>query len=314
MRVQITKSSDAPYTPSQVTNQLVMSFDTVADGVIDAHDPTGAEVTPLTEAYYLTHDAGIKDMKRWLEETDKQISARRDTFMSFLRSNFSVDLPTDLPPEAKWLENGFWGIVPYTESHNTDSRIVTGVGVDNQPVQFNLSRIIEVGFKFSSHQGIIKQGVYLFENCTDLASPALPCACLSVNPVINFRTYQPSKVNELNQAFIHEHVSLRDYPGCTGMYQVGLRIVIPCIVDRESPRSTEPRSSETDSDAPICWCYDRLCRFRTRATRTLRRCTTASWGRSSSSAARKLCKTATWPTASGASCRHVGDDGAGNHR
>jgi hypothetical protein len=268
--MQITKSSDAPYTPSEVTNQLVMSFDTVADGLIDVHDPTGAEVTPLTEAYYLTHEAGIKDMKRWLAETDAMIVTRRTNFMNFLRSNFSISLPTTLPPEAQWLENGFWGIVPYTESHNTDSRIVTGVGVDNQPVQFNLSRIIEVGYKYSGPQGIIKQGVYLFENCTDLASPALPCACLAIKPAINFRTLTPSTVNELNQAFIHEHVELRNYPGCTGVYQVRLL----CCSSMPSRRRCRALMCGHGPLLPTQFCSclnvvsNRPRRSKTRATRT----------------------------------------------
>lgn len=187
-------------------------MDTFADGVIDDHGAPHERVVPLTSAYYVENESGIKDMRRWLGEGDEEILARRRAFVEFLREKFNITIdPGALTSqEAAYPENEVAGITPYSAAHRSGLRIVSS-SAPTEPSsvtrQIQNQRLIEVGFKYDSPGlGTIKQGVYIIENYRGEAQQSIYGA--PIVPHIAFQTRAPSTVNEVFHSIISEDVFL----------------------------------------------------------------------------------------------------------
>jgi hypothetical protein len=186
--------------PTNPIGDYKFYMDTRADGRLVNFNPLSADTVPLTSHYFLTHEAGVKDMRRWLKETDNEIAARRLAFADFLQARFDITTTPFDEAVAKSLDNEVSGIVPYTANHDTDLR-VTSMGNETFAEYLSTARLIEVGFMYRSSEGLIKQGVYIVEH---------PCAEFPGATELRFRTITPSTVNVLGHTLIHEEVSFED--------------------------------------------------------------------------------------------------------
>jgi hypothetical protein len=175
-------------------------MDTRADGRLVGFNPLSEDTVPLTSHYFLTHEAGVKDMRRWLKETDAEIEKRRLDFAEFLWECFDISTTPFDEPVAKSLDNDVSGIVPYTANHDTDLR-VTSMGNETFAEYLTTARLIEVGFMYRSSEGLIKQGVYIVEH---------PCTEFLGATKFRFKTITPSTVNVLGHTLVHEEISFED--------------------------------------------------------------------------------------------------------
>jgi hypothetical protein len=154
------------FNPDVTLNRWPLELDTVADGIISDFDTSNQQVVPLTSSYFLKHEAGTKDMLRWLGEDDTQVKRRRARFVAFLKDEFGLLFPDDLLDSevAASVNNEVAGITPYSAAHNSEFRIIASTSAARAdepfpaPSQFEDRRVIEVGFKYDSPQGLIKQG------------------------------------------------------------------------------------------------------------------------------------------------------------
>lgn len=174
-------------------------MDTRADGRMGGFSPLSESTVPLTSHYFLTHEGGVKEMRRWLGLTDAEIKGRRREFAKLLHERFGITLPFD-KHLAKFVDNKISGIVPYAANHDTDLR-VTSMGNETFAEYQTTARLIETGFVYTSSIGLIKQGVYIIE---------YPCAEFPAASYFNFTTITPSTVNLLGHAVIHEEISFQD--------------------------------------------------------------------------------------------------------
>jgi hypothetical protein len=174
-----------------------LSMDTRADGRLASFTPLLKDTAPLTSHYFLTHDVGVKDMRRWLNATDAQIEQRRLDFAHFLHDRFGIESQPFDKNLAKWLDNDIAGILPYTANHDTDLRL-TSIGNETFAEYQTTACLIEVGLWYNSSLGLIKQGVYVIEH---------PCDAFPAVKKINLRTVTPASVSLLGHTVIHEQVS-----------------------------------------------------------------------------------------------------------
>lgn len=175
-------------------------MDTRADGRLVGFTPLGEKVMPLTSHYFLTHEGGVKDMRRWLKETDPEIMQRRVDFANLLKERFGINIPEFDANLAEFADNAVSGIVAYAANHDSDLR-VTSMGHERFAEYLTTARLIEMGFMHASSFGVIKQGVYIVEHPSD----AFPAATK-----FNFQTITPSTVNVFGHAVIHEEISFQD--------------------------------------------------------------------------------------------------------
>lgn len=120
-------------------------MDTRADGRLVGFTPLSEDTAPLTSHYFLTHEAGVKDMRRWLNETNAQIKHRRLEFAEFLTDRFGIESQPFDKNLAKWLDNDIAGILPYTANHDTDLRL-TSIGNETFSEYQTTARLIEVAY------------------------------------------------------------------------------------------------------------------------------------------------------------------------
>lgn len=225
--------------PDVASNFLIL--DTYADGTVNDFQPLDRQGKPLMTSYYLLYDAGIKDFRRWLGETDQQILQRRARFIQFLKDSFNINITISNPEEASYVENSVDGVFPYSGLQKSGLRVVSSLGIAEPPLlarQYDNQRLVEMGFLYNSPEGVIKQGVYVIENYK--GDPEQSIYGVPITNRINFQTKLRSTVNEVNQAAVVEDIFVDATDGrtlwqCQGTY-VAVNIQYPETRHSEATR------------------------------------------------------------------------------